>query len=214
MSTHHPHSFGPAGMPSPRSQTALYFSGKVKDSWEDFIKEYEDLARGCRLTEQEKCETLLRYIALSNRDLCRSLDEYSNSDWTGFRQELSRIYESSSTEGKYSQQKLSDFIKLASKSRKKEEEDVRQYYRKFLILSKPLLDSQELTKQERDSEFWYGFHPDDRDELTTHLFAKYPDQPKRRVFDFEDVYQVARAVLNNGPLFPSRWQDRREETTR
>ena len=142
------HSFGPAGMPSHRSQTAPYFSGNVEDSWEDFIKEYEDLARGCRLTDQEKCETLLRYIASSHRDLCRSLDEYSNSDLTGFRQALSHIYESPSMEGKYSQQKLSDFVKLASKTRKKEEEDVRQYYRKFLILSKPLLDSHELTKQE------------------------------------------------------------------
>jgi hypothetical protein len=135
-------------MPSPRSQTAPYFSGSVEDSWEDFLKEYEDLARGCRLTGQEKCETLLRYIMPSHRDLCRSLDEYSNSDWAGFHQALSRIYESPSTEGKYSQQKLSDFVKLSSRTRKKEEEDMRQYYRKFLILSKPLLDSQELTKQE------------------------------------------------------------------
>jgi hypothetical protein len=111
-------------MPLPRSQTALYFSGSVEDSWEDFLKEYKDLARGCRLTGQEKCKTLLCYIALSHCNLCRSLDEYSNSDWTGFCQALSCIYESPLTEGKYSQQKLLDFIKLAFKTCKKEEEDV------------------------------------------------------------------------------------------
>jgi hypothetical protein len=118
------HSFGPAGMPSHQSQTASYFSRNVEDSWEDFIKEYEDLARGCRLTQQEKCETLLHYIALSHCDLCRSLDEYSNSDWTEFHQALLHIYESPSMEGKYFQQKLLDFVKLASKTRKKEEEDM------------------------------------------------------------------------------------------
>jgi hypothetical protein len=117
-------------------------------------------------------------------------------------------------EEKYTQQKLLDFIKLASKTCKKEEEDMRQYYRKFLILSKPLLDSQELTKQEQDSKFWYGFHPDDHDELTTHLFVKYLDQPRRWVFNFEDVYQVMWAVLSGRPLFPSCWQDWQEETTR
>jgi hypothetical protein len=135
-------------MPSPRSQTVPYFSRSVEDSWEDFLKEYEDLARGCRLTGQEKCEMLLCYIALSHCDLYRSLDEYSNSDWAGFHQALSCIYKSPSMEGKYSQQKLLDFVKLSSKICKKEEEDMWQYYRKFLILSKPLLNSQELTKQE------------------------------------------------------------------
>jgi hypothetical protein len=124
MSIHHPHSFGPAGMPLPQSHTAPYFSGSVEDSWEDFLKEYEDLGRGCRLTKQEKCKTLLCYSAPSHHNLCRSLDEYSNSDWTGFHQALSCIYESPLMEGKYSQQKLLDFIKLASRTCKKEEEDV------------------------------------------------------------------------------------------
>jgi hypothetical protein len=80
MSICHPHSFGPAGMPSPQSHTVPYISRSVEDSWEDFLKEYEDLGRGCRLTEQEKCKMLLHYIALSYCNLCRSLDEYSNSN--------------------------------------------------------------------------------------------------------------------------------------
>jgi hypothetical protein len=101
-----------------------YFSGSVEDLWEDFLKEYEDLARGCRLSKLEKCKTLLHYIAPSHHNLCRSLDEYSNSDWTGFYQALSCIYESPLMEGKYSQQKLSDFVKMVSRTCKKEEEDV------------------------------------------------------------------------------------------
>jgi hypothetical protein len=147
MIMHCPHSFGPVAMPLFHLQTVPYFSGHVDDLLNNFLDKYEELANACQLSELEKCKTVIHYVTWSHHNLWKLLDEFHLFDRTGFCQALSHIYKSPSTEGKYSQQKLSNFIMLASKTCKKEE-DVQQYYRKFLILSKPLLNSQQLTKQE------------------------------------------------------------------
>jgi hypothetical protein len=108
--------------------------------------------------------------------------------------------------GWYSKQKLSEFVKSASKSHKTEDDDVLQYYRRLLILSKPLLDSRRLTEEERDAAFWYGFHQDDRSAMTARLIAKHLDQSEGRAFDCQDLFKMARAVFT-GQQFFSPWQD-------
>ena len=70
-----------------------------------------------------------------------------------------------------------------------------------MLLSKPLMDLQELTKQERNKAFWHGFHPDDRAAMESRLIAKHPNQPKRRAFDYEEVLEVAKAVLTGPESF-------------
>ena len=69
-----------------------------------------------------------------------------------------------------------------------DEEDVLQYYRHFLVLSKPLLDSQRLTIGEHDKTFWRVFHSRDRAEMYSRLIAKHPDQPAGIHFNYLDVY--------------------------
>jgi hypothetical protein len=99
MATHHPCSFSPAAMPPSHSQTAPYFSGCVDNSLDDFLKEYEELAKDCRLMEQQKCKMVLHYIALTHHDLWKSLDEFHLSDWMRFHQALSHVYVSPSKQG-------------------------------------------------------------------------------------------------------------------
>ena len=40
----------------------------------------------------------------------------------------------------------------------RDEEDVQNYYREFLVLSKSLVDAHQLTTGERNKAFWRGFH--------------------------------------------------------
>jgi hypothetical protein len=92
-----------------------------------------------------------------------------------------------------------------------EEEDVLWYYRCFILLSKPLLDSLQLTKEEQNTAFWYGFHLDNRREMSSHLFGQHLKQPKGRAFDYEDVFDMAQVVFTGEASFPSQWQDHWEE---
>jgi hypothetical protein len=191
MATHHPHSFSPTAMPLSCSQTVPYFSRHIDDSLDNFLKEYEELAKDCRLTEQQKCEMVLCYVALTHCDLWKSLDEFHLSDWMRFHQALSCNYVSPSRQGQYSKQKLLEFVKSSSRSHMTEEEDILWYFRCFILLSKPLLNSQQLTKEEQNTAFWYGFHPDNHREMSSHLFGQHPKQPKGHTFNYEDIFDVA-----------------------
>src|SRR5712672_3201658 len=74
------------------------------------------------------------------------------------------------------------------------EEDVITYFRKFLVLSKPLVDSVKLTSEDRNSLFWEGFHPDNQRHMEIRLLAQHPNHSDNNPFDYLDVYKTARAV--------------------
>ena len=50
---------GPAAMPLARTSKASCFSGKDDELLSEFLQEYEDLADGCRLTSEQKVDTII-----------------------------------------------------------------------------------------------------------------------------------------------------------
>ena len=63
----------------------------------------------------------------------------------------------------------------------KDEDEVTEYYSRFLDLIKPLLDGRWLDKVEQDMLFWYGFHSEDRATLLCRLSGN-PHHPSRCTF--------------------------------
>jgi hypothetical protein len=202
---------GPAVMPAQFSNRAPYFSGDVDDSLEYFLQDYEGLADSCRLTDREKVEKILRYIPASMRNLWKTREGFATGNWPIFRRALQRIYTSVSTKSEYTKQKLYEFVRYSARSRMLEEKDVLLYYRRFLMLSDPLLDSRRLTIDDRDTSFWRGFHPEDQKVLFPRLIAKHPDQPADTAFEFTDVYDVACAAFTGNQIYPlepqEQWAD-------
>ena len=166
------------------------------------MQKYEELARDCRLSDQQKCETVLRYVAPTHQDLWKTLDEFRVYDWNGFRRALSDIYVNTASQRWYAKQKLVEFVESSSRSHMNDEDDVLQYYCRFLILLKPL-DSRCMNEEVRDKAFWRGFHPDDRRAMTSRLIAMNPYQRQDEAFHYQDVFKVARAVFTG----PHKWQD-------
>ena len=87
------------------------------------------------------------------------------------------------------------------------EGDVLQYYCKFLVLSKPLLDTQQLTVGMCNKLFWQGFHAKDHSEMRARLLAKHPDQPSKVAFDYSDIYKVAKATFSGEDLSDPEWDN-------
>ncbi|KAI9432594.1 hypothetical protein H4582DRAFT_2083306 [Lactarius indigo] len=144
---------GPAAMPSARERRAPFFSGRVGDPLDEFLREYEELATTYALTPQQKVETILRYIPHDLRELWKILEGYPTHDWALFRQSLERIYEGTSAQSRHSKQKLYDFAHYNSRSRMRDEEDVMGYYRQFLVFCEPLIEANRITTDERDYAF-------------------------------------------------------------
>jgi len=89
-------------MPSPCDKTAPYFSGKVDIKIEDFLKEYEELADRCRLSEQQKVETIIRYINTEQCHIWMTLSGFLCHDWDDLCHELCKEYISPTTQGWFS----------------------------------------------------------------------------------------------------------------
>jgi hypothetical protein len=202
-------------MPSPRSDEAPYFSGERPDLLEDFLYEYEQLATDCGLTGKDKVERLTLYIANEWRGLWRSLDGYATHNWDVFRQSLEEIYITPSIRKRLSGRALYHFVGLRrwsrSRSRGNKEDEVHLYYKYFLSLSKPLLDSERLTYKERDIAFWNGFDIVDRTTLFSCLVAECPRQPRGVPYDFDDVFKVALSVFSGARAPPFNFHERWDE---
>ncbi|KAH9032125.1 hypothetical protein EDB85DRAFT_2289843 [Lactarius pseudohatsudake] len=195
---------GPAAMPSPRSKFAPYYSG-CTDSFEDFLEEYEGLAYDCALTDPQRVDVIIRYVAPSLRDFWRSLSGYHSCDWPQLRQSLVNIFGNPTPRHQIMRQKLHSHVQDSSRRRMDCEDDVLQYYRQFLCYSAPLVHTGHLSEEERDAAFWYGFHPEDRQVLQPRLLSKNPLQPPDVPFHFEDVFGCARAAFAYNSYFPSPW---------
>ena len=89
-------------------------------------------------------------------------------------------------------------MRQASRSQKKDEEDVGKYYQHFLILSKPLLQSQCLTEDEQDRAFWSDFHLEDQKLLLPRLIAMYPYHPSGCPFPYKNILKAACMVFQSG----------------
>ena len=200
-------------MPYAKDNKAPYFSARPGDILDDFLREYEELATTCTLTDQQKVETILRYIPPELRDLWKILEGYSTHDWAAFKRSLAKLYRSTSTQAKYSKQKLYDFVYYNSQTRMRSEEDVHQYYREFHIFCQPLIEATRITTEERDSAFWYGFHPEDRDKLSFRLVAKLPDQRPDQHYPIEDVFNAAITVFSSSSYIPVELRQRWNQTT-
>jgi hypothetical protein len=188
---------GPAAMPAPRSNKVLFFSNQSGDTLEVFLQEYENLASTHSLTPREKVEQILHYVSPELCDLWQFLDGYSTKDWHTFRQSIKEIYGEASMMSHYSKQRLWEFIKLTSKSHMADEDDVKTYYKHFLVLCKPLIQHCKITEEECNTVFWGGFHPEDRRLMIPRLIASFPHHPKAQPFNYEDMFKVARPEFMN-----------------
>ncbi|KAH8996031.1 hypothetical protein EDB92DRAFT_1942973 [Lactarius akahatsu] len=90
------------------------------------------------------------------------------------------------------------------------------YYREFLVFCKPLQEAHHITDEERNSMFWYGFHPRDQEKMLPRLLGKYPDRSAKQPYDFEEVFKITQAVFTTftaSPFFPIQLQERWEQST-
>jgi len=188
-------------MPSVRSKLTPHFSGEIEHPIEDFLEEYEELADNCGLSNLQKVETVIRYVDHSQCHIWQSFPGYINHNWDDFRDDLCEEYISPSTENQFSRQKLAEFANKYARRCMNDETDVINYQCQFNNLAKVLVKSGRVTKRERNTTFWCGFHPDDQKALHERLIAKHPDQPRGQAFDLKDVLMTARAVFSGNDDF-------------
>jgi hypothetical protein len=143
---------GPAAMP--RATKTPSFDGTTGEPIIEFLADYNEIADGHGLTDQQKVEFILKYIPFSHKDLWKSLKGYATGDWTTFRRELEKLYPDMDAAARYSRQALYNLVSMSARTRMRDEKDVFDYYRRFLAISNPLHSDGQISSDERNSEFF------------------------------------------------------------
>jgi len=187
----------------PQPTKTPFFAGMSDEPIADFLSDYGELADGHRLTDRQKVETVLRYIPYSLKDLWKSLPGYATGNWMTFKRELERLYPDMDAETRYSRQGLTELVNLSARTRMRDEKDVLDYYRRFLAISNPLRTTNLISDDERNAEFFRGFHPYDRTSMANRLYPLHPHRPCNRPYELQDVYSAARAYFTDMQSFRS-----------
>jgi hypothetical protein len=184
---------GPAAMP--RATKTPNFDGATGEPIIEFLTDYNEIADTHYLTDQQKVEYILKYIPPSQKDLWRSLKGYTTGDWTTFSKELEKLYPDIDAATRYSKQALYKLVNMSARTRMRDEKDVFDYYRRFLAISNPLHSSGQISSDERNSEFFRGFHSFDRSSMANRLYPLHLNCPRNKPYDLKDVFAVAQGYF-------------------
>ncbi|KAI9457389.1 hypothetical protein F5148DRAFT_1287690 [Russula earlei] len=110
MAQHQPRT-GPVAMPPPTSKHTPRYSTNPDDLIADFLEHYKELATSCGLMDQQKVEMSVHYTHPTHRNLWQLLDGYTTHDWAEFHWSLEKLYSGTSANGRYTKNKLYEFIK-------------------------------------------------------------------------------------------------------
>jgi hypothetical protein len=158
----------------------------------EFLHEYEAIANGHGLNDQEKVETIVRYTPHIISRFWRTLTGFSSGDWRTFRATLEDLY----PEIRYIRAILNDFVNASARSLMRTEKDVIVYYRRFLHINSLLYDSQKLSDDARNEAFFNGFHPKDQKLIASRIFLIKPNFPGDSPFETRDVLTAAQRLFS------------------
>jgi hypothetical protein len=84
-------------------------------------------------------------------------------------------YNSHQSQSKNAKKNVFNYVLWSMDQPMSKEDDAIKYYRQFLDLTKPLLDTCGLDDEDCNKLFWYGFHPEDRAMLLCWLRSENPN---------------------------------------
>ncbi|KAH9971787.1 hypothetical protein BJV74DRAFT_783311 [Russula compacta] len=99
-------------MPTPHSNNMPYFSGQQDKSLTDFLHEFNNLANNCGLIGAQKTEAILCYIPAGTCKFWKTLDGYTQKDWTALCAKLEKLYQDTADSNCYTRADLQDFVRF------------------------------------------------------------------------------------------------------
>ena len=188
-------------MPAPHTRGTPYFSERPNESLTNFLVEYDTLATAHGLTDDQKVTTLSGYASPRLREFWQTLNGYNTGDWTTYRASIQALYPNTSASTRFTKKALHDLVDSWARTPMRDDDEVLEYYRRFLEYSNPLHTARLLTNEDRNAEFFQGFHPEDREVLNDRLHAFRPNHPEDQAYELEDTFQVAQRYFSKTQFY-------------
>ena len=101
-------------MPVPGSRQALDFDLRNPEELQEFLEEFEELAKRCRLTMREKAKIVVKYVDRETRRFWTRLEGYGD-DYAKLKKKIIGAYSKNFLEDELA---MTELIKLVKKSAK------------------------------------------------------------------------------------------------
>jgi hypothetical protein len=126
-------------MPALHTRGAPYFSVGLNESLTDFLVEYDALlATAHGLTDDRKVRMLSGYVS-------QMLDGYATGDWMTYQASIQALFPDTSASTRFTKQALHELVDFWARTPMRDDDEVLQYYRRFLEYSNPLRTAETIT---------------------------------------------------------------------
>jgi len=146
---------GVLGMPAPGSRHAPEFDSWNLEELKEFLEEFEELAKRCRLTTREKAKIVVKYVDRETRRFWTRLEGYGD-DYAKLKKKITGAYSKNFLEDEPAMTELIKLVKKSAKGTIKDKEDLDTYYRKFRNIAADLVEKEIINKRQQDKYFWKG----------------------------------------------------------
>ncbi|THU86905.1 hypothetical protein K435DRAFT_618291, partial [Dendrothele bispora CBS 962.96] len=134
-------------MPTPGSLKAPSFSGDTADL-KEFFEDFEELVKGCELSEEEKVRGVVKYAEKEVRKFWKTLKGYEEKKWIELKQQIMDAYPGSGKGHRYTVAYLSKLVSWQSKQRITSESHLLTYYHKFRPVAQALKTDGKISETE------------------------------------------------------------------
>jgi len=160
---------------------------------QEFLEEFEELAKRCRLTTREKAKVVVKYVDRETRKFWTRLEGYGDN-YARLKKKIMGAY-SKNLEDELTMAELIKLIKKSAKGTIEDEEDLGTYYRKFRNIAADLVEEEIINKRQHDKYFWKGLPCELCYAICDHLEARDPDFECNQVPKVEIAMKAGYFVL-------------------
>src|SRR5882762_4209768 len=165
---------------------------KVKE----FIQHYERLCIQNNVTsDQEKCETLLRYCSKREKQTIKNIPSFNTSNWSKLRSDMLKLYDADLDTKRY---KVKDIRSFSRNQKAKSIKDLatwKKYCRKFLRIAGSLLNGAKISDKEYATYFWQGIPKALRVRIENRILTRNPVRDLSEPFSIGEIDTAAEAIL-------------------
>jgi len=161
---------------------------------QEFLEEFEELAKRCRLTTREKAKVVVKYVDRETRKFWTRLEGYGD-DYARLKKKIMGAYSKNFLEDELTMAELIKLVKKSAKGTIEDEEDLGTYYRKFRDIAADLVEEEIVNKRQHDKYFWKGLPCELCYAICDHLEARDPDFECNQVPKVEMAMKAGYFVL-------------------
>ena len=194
-----------ADLPARKERSAPTFDETRPEGLQRYFNDLQILLDGKGVTDDKTHkEAAVRYVEVETEELWTTTNAWKDQTKTfaEFKDEIFKLYPGASKDRTYTIQDLDLVTGHYARTGILTSLHLGEYYRKFLRISRYLIEKGKLSDQEQSWSFFRGFQPNLEQQVRLRLQLQYLDRYSDDHYDIADIYTAASFVVTGSATIP------------